>query len=63
MKIYGFLQPQNIPDNIMIRDLCRTKRRHTQFFAGLIHLEVVEMHISLFLPFDDAFYGGETWSL
>jgi len=53
---------QNIPGNNKNCDLYKTKRRHTQFLADLIHLEVVERHISLFLPFDDALYGGETLS-
>lgn len=53
---------QNITDNNINSDLYKTQRRHTQFLADLNHLEVVEMHISLFLPSDDAFYGGEKWS-
>jgi len=53
---------QNIPDNNIHCDLYKTKRRHTQFLADLIRLEVAERHISLFLPFDDALHGGETWS-
>jgi len=40
----------------------KQKRSHTQILANLIHLEVVEVHISLFLPFDSALCGGETWS-
>jgi len=62
MRIYGFLQPQNIPDNNTNCDLYKTKGKHTQFLADLFHLEVIEMHISLFLPFDDALCGGQTWS-